>query len=49
MTFIYTDNKAKKVLDTIEADNILKADKIFNEKHSLKVEKCAHIGCQVKK
>lgn len=47
--FIYTDNNKKEVLDEIIAEGILKADKIFNEKHNLKVEKCPHIGCQVKK
>lgn len=48
-TYIYTDNVKKKVLFECQADDILEADKLFQQHTGLDPVKERGVGCEVLK
>lgn len=45
--YIYTDHKIEKVIFIVKANDILKADKLFEKAIEYNVSKHAHIGCEI--
>ena len=45
--YIYTNHKAEEVIFVTEADDILKADKLFQDVLGYNVVKHNYIGCEI--
>lgn len=47
--YVYTDNSKKEIVFVCEAENILEADKLYEETTGFNVVKQSYIGCEPQK